>query len=57
MNHAAAMAQARRANESLEEFVDVASHDLCSSLRDIADPMKWVKEDLVQTCGSSPHGL
>ncbi|HOB93705.1 MAG TPA: PAS domain-containing sensor histidine kinase [Aquabacterium sp.] len=40
----------RQANANLEEFTDVASHDLRSPLRGIADLVAWIGEDL----GSEP---
>jgi PAS domain S-box-containing protein len=40
-----------RANENLREFTHVASHDLRSPLRGIADLVEWVREDL----GENPH--
>jgi PAS domain S-box-containing protein len=40
-----------RANENLREFTHVASHDLRSPLRGIADLVEWVREDL----GAHPH--
>jgi len=39
------------ANENLREFTHVASHDLRSPLRGIADLVDWVHEDL----GENPH--
>jgi PAS domain S-box-containing protein len=36
----------KRANENLREFAHVASHDLKSPLRGIADLVSWVREDL-----------
>jgi PAS domain S-box-containing protein len=36
----------RQANSNLEEFTHVASHDLSSPLRGIADLVDWVVEDL-----------
>lgn len=36
----------RQANESLDEFTYVASHDLRSPLRGIADLLEWIEEDL-----------
>lgn len=38
-----------KANENLEEFVYVASHDLRSPLRGISDLLGWIKEDLEET--------
>jgi len=40
----------KQANENLREFTRVASHDLRSPLRGIADLVEWVQEDL----GESP---
>lgn len=36
----------KQANENLREFTRVASHDLRSPLRGIADLVEWVREDL-----------
>jgi signal transduction histidine kinase len=36
----------KRVNENLREFAHVASHDLKSPLRGIADLVGWVREDL-----------
>ena len=36
----------KQANENLREFTRVASHDLRSPLRGIADLVQWVREDL-----------
>ena len=36
----------RQANENLQQFTYVASHDLKSPLRGIADLVNWVREDL-----------
>ncbi|HXQ22156.1 MAG TPA: PAS domain-containing sensor histidine kinase [Candidatus Acidoferrales bacterium] len=36
----------KQANENLREFTRVASHDLKSPLRGIADLVEWVREDL-----------
>jgi len=38
--------QLRRANAGLEEFLQVASHDLRSPLRGIRDLLDWVRDDL-----------
>lgn len=36
----------RQANANLEEFTHVASHDLRSPLRGVADLLEWIREDL-----------
>jgi PAS domain S-box-containing protein len=36
----------RQANSNLQEFTYVASHDLVSPLRGVADLLKWIGEDL-----------
>ncbi len=40
--------QLKQANENLREFTHVASHDLRSPLRGIADLVEWIREDLAE---------
>jgi PAS domain S-box-containing protein len=44
----------REANAQLEEFTYVASHDLKSPIRGIANLLEWIKEDLGET---PPEGV
>lgn len=43
----------REANAQLEEFTNVASHDLKSPIRGIASLLEWIKEDL----GEAPEAV
>ena len=47
----------KRANEKLEEFTHIASHDLRSPLRAILSLVEWVQDDLARTYGELPENI